>query len=184
MHIIGLIIAIASAIFWVSRAARGAKDITDVASGIKNMPRKYKFKKKSTQRGMDLIDHPVEAAAILMVCTARLSDYSESHDGLLSEAAQSRIIKLLQAHMQMSAHEADELVTQMRWTVKDLIQPDTALAPMTNIVTASTNRAELEDLSDMLRKISHTGGEANGPQRAFIERFRERAGLAAGNDPH
>ena len=184
MHIIGLIIAVASAIFWVSRAARGAKDIADVASGIKNMPRKYKFKKKASQRGIDLIDHPVEAAAILMICVARLSGYSESHDGLLSEAVQGRILKLLQSHMNMSAGEADELITQMRWTVKDLVQPETALAPMTNIITASTNRAELDDLSDMLRKVSHAGEQANGPQRAFIERFRERAGLSANNDQH
>ena len=31
MHIIGIIIAVASAIFWISRAARGARDVADAA---------------------------------------------------------------------------------------------------------------------------------------------------------
>lgn len=178
MHIAGILIAIASAIFWFGRAARGASDVADAANDLRNLPRRYKFKKTANKRGIDLIDSPVEAATILMVCVARLSDYSQTHDGLLSEAVQARIIKLLVTNMQISAMEADELLTQMRWTVKDLVQPDTALAPMTKIITSVTNRDDADGLSDMLRKISHTPGQANAEQKAFINRFRERAGLS------
>ena len=177
MHIIGIIIAVASAIFWISRAARGARDVADAASGLKNLPRRMKFKKNASKRGIDLIDNPMEAATILMVCVARLSDYSQSHDGLISPETQNRIIEILKSYMKISGGEADELLTQMRWTVKDLVQPETALVPMTNILTGQINRAEADDLSDMLRKISHTGGQPNGEQRTFIDRFRERTGL-------
>ena len=177
MHIIGIIIAVASAIFWVSRAARGAKDVADAASGLKNMPRRMKFKKNASKRGIDLIDNPMEAATILMVCVARLSDYSQSHDGLISPETQNRIIETLKSYMKISSGEADELLTQMRWSVKDLVQPETALVPMSNVLTGQINRAESDDLSDMLRKISHADGQPNSEQRSFITKFRERAGL-------
>ncbi len=177
MHIIGIIIAIATAIFWVSRAARGARDVADAANTLRNMPRRMHFKNEAGKRGLDLIDTPMEAATILMVSIAKLSDYAAAHDGLLSGSSTSRIITTLKSYMRISAVEADELLTQMRWTVKDLTQPDTALAPMTNILSGAINRAEADDLSDMLRKISHADGDPNPEQRAFIARVRERLGL-------
>jgi len=177
MHTIGIIIAVATAIFWVTRAARGVNEVADAANTLRNMPRRMRFSKKAGKRGMDLIDNPMEAATILMVSVAKLSDYSNEHDGLISGASTSRIISTLKSYMKISAVEADELLTQMRWAVKDLTQPDTALAPMTNILSKAINRAESDDLSDMLRKISHADGEPNTEQRAFITRVRERLGL-------
>lgn len=178
MHILGIIIAVATAIFWVSRAARGAKDVVDVANSLRNMPRRMRFKNKAGKRGIDLVDHPTEAATVLMVSVAKLSDYANEHDGLISGASTSRIIATLKSYMRISAVEADELLTQMRWAVKNLTQPDTALAPMTNVLSKAISRAEADDLSDMLRKISHADGEPNDDQRAFVERVRERLGLA------
>lgn len=178
MHIIGLIIAIATAIYWVSKAARGAKDIADVASTFRNMPRRSRFKNRASKRGIELIDDPMDAATILMVSVARLSDYSQENDGLLSDAAQARIISTLVKYMRISKREADELLTQMRWTTKNFVQPDSALVPMTNILAASINHADAEDLSDMLRKVSHADNAANTEQKSFINRFRDRIGLS------
>ena len=177
MHILGIIIAVATAIFWVSRAARGAKDVVDVANTLRNMPRRMRFKGKAGKRGVDLIDSPMEAATVLMVSVAKLSDYAHEHDGLISGASTSQIIATLKSYMKISAVEADELLTQMRWAVKDLAQPDTALAPMTNVLSKAINRAEADDLSDMLKKISQVDGEPNNAQQAFIDRMRERLGL-------
>ncbi len=177
MQFIAVIIAIASAIFWISRAARGVGDVADAANNLANMPRRMRFKNKADKRGIDLIDNPMEAATILMVSVAKLSDYAAAHDGLISGSSTGRIIETLKSYMKISAVEADELLTQMRWTVKDLSQPDTALAPMTNILSKQIVRAEADDLSDMLRKISHADGEPNPEQRAFITRVRERLGL-------
>ncbi len=177
MHIIGIIIAVASAIFWISRAARGARDVANAASALRNMPRRMRFKNNASKRGIDLIDNPMEAATILMVSVAKLSDYAAAHDGLISGASTSRIISILKSYMKISAVEADELLTQMRWAVKNLIQPDTVLAPMTNILSKAINRAEADDLSDMLDKISQADGEPNPEQKAFVMRVRERLGL-------
>ncbi len=177
MHIIGIIIAVATAIFWVSRAARGVNEVTKAANTLRNMPRRMRFTSKASKRGIDLIDNPMEAATVLMVSAAKLSEYANEHEGLISGASTSRIIATLKSYMKISAVEADELLTQMRWAVKDLSQPDTTLMPMTNILSKAINRAEADDLSDMLRKISHADGEPNDEQRAFIEKVRERLGL-------
>lgn len=178
MHIIGLIIAVATAIFWLGRAARGARDVADFAQGVANMPRRNRFRNKASKRGIDLVDDPREAATILMLCVARLSRYSQQHGGMISDTSVQKIIGVLQSYMKISGREADELVTQMRWTAQELVQPETALLPMTSILRDGINHAEAEDLSDMLRKISHADGDATPAQRAFIDKFRERTGLA------
>lgn len=178
MHIIGLIIAIASAIFWLGRAAHGARDVANFAQGVANMPRRNRFRNKANKRGIDLISDPREAATILMVCVARLSRYSQQNGAVISDDAIQKIIGVLQSYMKISGREADELVTQMRWSVQDLVQPETALLPMTNILRDGINHTEAEDLSDMLRKISHADGDTTPAQRAFIEKFRQRTGLA------
>ena len=178
MHIIGLIIAVASAIWWISRAARGAQDVANMAQGLANMPRRNRFRNKAAKRGIDLIDDPREAATILMVCVARLSKYAQQNAGAVSDASLQKIAGVLQSYMKISGREADELVTQMRWSAQDLVQPETALLPMSNILRDSVNHAEAEDLSDMLREISHADGNATPAQKAFIEKFRQRTGLA------
>ena len=177
MHILGIIIAVATAIFWVSRAARGVNEMANAANTLRNMPRRMRFKNKAAKRGIDLIDNPMESATVLMVSVAKLSNYAIEHDGLISGASTSRIIATLKSYMKISAVEADELLTQMRWAVKGLAQPDTALAPMTSVLSKAISRAEADDLSDMLRKISHADGEPNNAQRVFIERVRERLGV-------
>ena len=75
MHIIGIIIALATAVFWVGRAARSAKDIADMASTLKNMKRPNQFKSRSPKREISEIDDPMDAAVILMICVARLSNF-------------------------------------------------------------------------------------------------------------
>lgn len=178
MHFIGLIIAVATAIWWISRAAQGAKDLSDMAQGITKAPRRNRFRKKAAKRGIDLIDNPREAATILMVSVARLSKFAQQNTGTISDASIQKIIGILQSYMKISGREADELLTQMRWSAQELIQPETALLPMTTILRDSVNHAEAEDLSDMLRKVSHADGDATPAQKAFIDKFRERTGLA------
>ncbi len=177
MHILGIIIAVATAIFWVTRAARGAKDVMDVANTLRNMPRRMRFKNNAGRRGLDLINTPMEAATVLMVGVAKLSDYAATHDGLISGASTGRIIETLKSYMKISAVEADELLTQMRWVIKDLAQVDSVLMPMVNVLSGAILRAEADELSDMLSRISHADGQPNSAQRAFIAGVRERLGL-------
>jgi len=178
MHILGIIIAVATAIWWISRAARGAQDVANVAQGLANLPRRNRFRNKANKRGLDLIDDPREAATILMVCLARLSSYGQQSGGMISDIASDKITSVLQSYMKVSSREADELLTQMRWAAQDLVQPESALVPMTNLLRNGITHAEAEDLSDMLRKVSHADGNPTAAQRAFVDKFRERTGIA------
>ena len=177
MQFVGLLIFIASAVFWFRHASRGARDVADAANTLANIPRRNRFRKKASKRGLELINDPLEAATVLMVCVARISDYARGHDGLLSEQAEARMIRNLKTYMQLSTREAEDLLTQMRWMVKDVLQADAALAPMTNVLSAKIRRTDADDLSDMLRKVSHADGAPNDAQRQFIFKVRERLGL-------
>ncbi|PHR57179.1 MAG: hypothetical protein COA43_12380 [Robiginitomaculum sp.] len=177
MHIIGVIIALATAVFWIGKAAGGVNNIANAASTLQNMPRRNRFRKNASKRGIDLIDNPLEAATILMVCTARLSDYAHQHDGLISDSAKGNIVAALRKHMQISIPESEDLLTHMSWASQDLALPEVALVPMANILTKNINRAEALDLSDMLTAISHADGTPNTDQESFVAHFRDRVGL-------
>ena len=65
---------------------------------------------------------------------------------LLAQRPKTASSKFLKSYMKISGAEADELLTQMRWTVKDLVQPETALVPMTNILTGKLTAPKRDDL--------------------------------------
>ena len=98
MQFLALVIAVATAIFWIGRAARGARDIADAATRVKNRARTAHFPPAQ------------EAAATLMICIARLSNYSQTHDGFMSEAVQSKILDLLKTSMHISTAQAAQLM--------------------------------------------------------------------------
>ncbi len=90
MHIIGVIIALATAVFWVGRAARGAKDIVDIASSLKNMQRPSRFKSRNPQRDISIIDEPMDAAVILMICVGKLSSFGQMGKDQISTSVHSK----------------------------------------------------------------------------------------------
>ncbi len=177
MRFVILIAIVITALVWLGRAARAKRDIGEAAHTLSNFPRRIKFKKNAAKRGLDLINTPIEAATILMVCVAKLSDYAKTHDGLISGKASSCIINMLKTNMHITALEADELLTQMRWLVSALNQIDTPLLPMSAFLAGHISRSEADDLADMLAEISRANGEPNAAQRAFIDHLRDRLGL-------
>ena len=181
MHIIGIIIAVASAIFWISRAMGSARDIGRSAGrqaqGIANLPRKRRFQKQSNKRGLDLIDEPIDAALVLMVSISRLSDYARRNGGLLSDDQAMIITNHLVSRMELEPSEAQERITQIRWTVSNVVLPETVLMPMTNLLNKAINRSEAKELGLMLEKIARAHGQPNDAQNDFLRKYRERAGL-------
>ena len=178
MHIIGIIIALATAVFWVGRAARGAKDIVDIASSLKNMQRPSRFKSRNPQRDISIIDEPMDAAVILMICVGKLSSFGQMGKDQISTSVHSKILQLLNQYMQIPAPEATELLTQMLWSTQSVSQPEIPLSDMTDIMSKQINHKEAEDLSAMLRTVANTDGAANTAQEQFITRFGDRMGLS------
>ena len=54
-YLIGTLIAFASLIYWMGQASKGARELSSMASGLKNMPRRRKFQKSASKTALDLI---------------------------------------------------------------------------------------------------------------------------------
>jgi len=174
MHIIlSVLTAIAILIFWMGRAARGARDIADTAQEISNLPRKMRYRKQASKQGLDLVQGPVEAATVMMIAIARMDGTRR-----VSDAQEDAIIVQLVSEMQMSHEDAADLVLQMRGLTQYLIQADSVLFPMVELLKKSINSSEAKDLSNMLIEIANVEDVPNMDQTSLIRRFEERMGIS------
>lgn len=172
MHIIGILIAVASLIYWVSRASRGVGDIADAANTVANLPRRRRFSKKYNQSGFDLVETPIEAATVMMISAARMSE-----DKRVTERAEQEIVKQLTQNMQLSEDDADGVYRQMHSLTYDITLPESALFPMIDILKSQIDRDEAKELALMMEATARLNGTVNAEQGEFIRRFRERMGL-------
>lgn len=172
MHIIGILIAVASLIYWVSRASRGVGDIADAANTVANLPRQRRFSKKYNQSGFDLVETPIEAATVMMISAARMSDEKR-----VTERAEQEIVKQLTQNMQLSEDDADGVYRQMHSLTYDITLPESALFPMIDILKSQIDRNEAKELALMMEASARLDGTVNAEQGEFIRRFRERMGL-------
>lgn len=173
MHIIlGILAAIASLMFYLKWAAKGANEAIDVANEVRNLPRKMKYRKKAGKRGLDLVEGPIEAATILMISIARMDDL-----GRVSETQSREISNALVDEMQLDREYADDLIVQMRSLSQYLTQPDSTLFPMIKILQNSIGKDDARELSVMLRRIAGVDSPIDADQDNFVRRFEERMGL-------
>lgn len=172
MHIIGIIITIASLIYWVSRASRGVSDIAEAANTVANLPRRRRFSKKYNKSGYDLVETPIEAATVMMVAVARMS-----LEKRVTGPAELEIISQLNTNMQLSKDDADGLYRQMHSLTYDITLPESALFPMVEILKTNIDRDEAEGLALMMESVARLDDVVNPEQSEFIRRFRERMGL-------
>ena len=172
MHIIGILTTIAIAVFWISRAIRGSRDIADAARSFKNRPRQDKFRKLHGKSGYDLVETPVEAATVLMIATARM-------DALrgVSEAEIAAITLQLETYMQLNTDTADGMYRQMYNVTQDVTLPETALFPMVDILKTSIEREDAQQLAQMMDRVANCETPATAEQKEFIRRFKERMNL-------
>lgn len=172
MHILALITTIAMAIFWVSRAARGSRDIVDAAHEIKNLPRKRKFQKAFGKTGYDLVETPIEAATVLMISTARLDNLRE-----ISAAEIAAITLELETHMHLDIDIADAIFRQMQNLTQQITLPESALFPMLDILKSNISRDDAFQLAAMMERVASCETSATHEQLDFIRRFKNRMGI-------
>ena len=172
MHIIGILVAIASLVFWLGRAARGAQDIADAANRVSNLPRKRRFQKAARQSGYDLVETPIEAATVLMISTARMS-----HERRVTDLNEYEIINQLHLNMQLEKDDADGLYRQMNSLVYNIVLPENSLFPMVDLLKKNIDRSEAESLAQMMEAVAGSNVNINAEQTEFIRRFRERMNL-------
>lgn len=169
--IIAILTSAAFLIYWGSRAISSA---SDAAGDLANLPRQLRYAKKAGKAGLDLVEDAREAAAVLMVATARLSG-----SGRVTDTECEKIEALLVEHMAFPQDDIDDFVTNIRWLTRDLKQPDTVLRPMGNFLQKEISKTEADELSAMLVKIAQSDGEPTQKQTGFILRYREYMGLSS-----
>ncbi|MEP1231141.1 MAG: hypothetical protein ABJG88_10735, partial [Litorimonas sp.] len=115
---------------------------------------------------------PIEAAAVLMISTARLTDARHIDDN-----SEAEIIKQLHQNMQLDRDHADGLYRQMRSLTHHVVLPENALFPMLKILQSSIDRQDGEELARMLDAVANASQSINSEQKEFIRRYRERMNL-------
>ena len=173
MHlVIGILIAAASLVYWLGMASRGAREISNLAHDVKNMPRRRKFKKSASKEALDLIDDPVDAAAILMIAVAR-----SGNDKRVSDDEYDVIKHLLAHHMQMPEPHAEDLLIQLKALTQHVTLQDTLLFAMIDVLRGKIDTDEALGLADMMREVALADGSMNNDQSEIIRRFKERMGV-------
>lgn len=177
MHILGIILAIFGAIaVWswrLQQAKRGAEEAIDLAKTAANLPRRLKFKYQYGKGGVDLIDDPREAAAILAM------EVACARGGPLTKAQSSVMESEFSSVLQCSVQEAEELSAHAAWVTNDAPSPEQVMRKLSKMIVGSLvlGPKEVVDLDGLLVAVSEADGQPTRDQLRLIQIYRDVAGL-------
>ena len=171
-YLIGTLIAFASLVYWMGQASKGAREISSIASGIKNMPRRRKFQKEASRTALELIDDPVEAAVIAMIAVAR-----SDGDKRVSFYEADVIKHLLEQNMELRASHAEDILIQMKAITSQIVLQETLMMAMVDVLRGNIEADEAAGLADMMNEVAKAGGPISHDQSELIRRFKERMGV-------
>ena len=171
-YLIGTLIAFASLIYWMGQASKGARELSSMASGLKNMPRRRKFQKSASKTALDLIDDPIEAAAIIMIAVAR-----SDGDKRVSFYEADVITHLLETHMELRASRAEDILIQMKAVTSQIVLQDTLLMAMIDVLRGTIDEDDAVGLADMMSEVAKADGPISHDQSELIRSFKERMGI-------
>lgn len=176
MHIIIAIIGIMTALtvwYWRAQILRqGAREAADALKTAANLPRRLAFLRKSGKQGLSLISDPRDAAAIIMIEVAGVDD-PINHD------QRSAMLSQLTQVMGMGSAEAEELIVNAEWLVRDIPSANKTVSAMTSVLRQSEmiGLPELTELDHALVMVASADGPTSSNQTDLIELFREKANL-------
>ena len=159
---------------WRLRMARdGAREAVDLARSAANLPRRLAFKYRAGRNGLDLIDDPREAAAIMMMEVAR------ARGGPLTERQNTAIAGEIMHHFSFSQDEAHELVAHAAWVTNKAPLPQETMRRLSQKIVGGRylGPKEVVDLDGMLEAVSEAEGAPTRDQLALLQVYRDRAGL-------
>ena len=171
--ILGILVAI-GVWSWRLRMARdGAREAVDLARSAANLPRRLAFKYRAGRNGLDLIDDPREAAAIMMMEVAR------ARGGPLTERQNDAISDEIMRHFSFSQDEAHELVAHAAWVTNKAPLPQETMRRLSQKIVGDRylGPKEVVDLDGMLEAVSEAEGTPTRDQLALLQVYRDRAGL-------
>lgn len=176
MHILGIILGILTAIgVWSYRlqmAKRGLDETRKFAEAARNMPRKRKFKSRAGLTGLDAIEDPRQAAAIMLLEVARgAGEVTSEHKAVMRGE--------IMQNFEMTEETADELVKAASWISRETLTSFVVMEKMTRTIlnTPGLGPKQFVDLSNMLDEVALIEGGPFAEQVQLIRIFREKAGI-------
>ncbi len=171
--LIGLLVTIAVWSWRMRIARQGAKEALDLAKTAANLPRRMSFRYKAAKNGLDLIEDPREAAAIMLVEMAR------ARGGPLTERQTTQIESEIRQTFQFSEKDAGDLAAHAIWVTNSAPPPTESMRRLSQMIIASTalGPKEIVDLDSMLVAVSEAEGAPTRDQMALLQVFRDKAGL-------
>ncbi len=176
MAIVGFLIALVTAIgVWqwrAQRAAEAARELEGVVKTAANLPRRFAFKRKMGQRGLDLVDDPREAATIMMVEVGRAS-------GGLSRETREEIENIIVGDFQLETADAEALVAHAQWVLREAPVPDAVITRLARRLMEmdAIGPKEIVDLDGMLVAVSEADGLPSPDQLSLLQSFRNATGV-------
>ncbi|MEM9422527.1 MAG: TerB family tellurite resistance protein [Pseudomonadota bacterium] len=176
MHIIMILLGVLGAIgFWrfrIGQAARGAEEAIDIAKTVANLPRRLSFSRKAGKTGLSLVEHPIDAAAILLIELARA-------DGDMTQQHRHLILQLLETELELDTQEAEETIVNAAWITRDVPPPDVIFGKMTNLIVKSQviTVKELKALDQMLIKVGELDGAISNAQQDLLDIYRAKSAI-------
>ena len=159
--------------YWRLKALQEvAKDGRKIAETVSNLPRKMRFKNKSGKGGLDVVDDPREAAAILMLEIAQAR-------GTLTERQEASVRGEIMHHFEFNEADANALITQAGWLSRNGGAAHVVMSKMTDFVreTPGMTGKELIDLDGMLVAVSEAEGDPTEAQLDLLTIYRGKTGL-------
>jgi len=177
MHILLGLLAVLTAIgVWVWRlqmARRGLDAAADIARTGANAPPRPAFRYKAGKGGLDLIDDPREAAAIMMMQVAL------ARGGPLTPLQGDIIEAEMRELFQYLPGEAEELAAHAAWVSQSCPLPAVTMTQLSRLIVGGSQLGpkEVIDLDAMLVAVSEAEGVPTRAQLALLQVYRDAAGL-------
>lgn len=177
MHVIIAALAILTAVaVWTWRlrmARRGLDELAEVAKTVANAPRRLAFKWRAGKGGIELIEDPREAAAIMMMMMAL------ARGGPLSPQQADVIEDEIRAHFSFSESEAEDLAAHAAWVAGSQLPGEEQMRRLSRLVVNAPQLSpkEVVDLDTMLVAVSEAEGLPTRAQMALLQIYRDMAGL-------
>ncbi|MBY9066158.1 hypothetical protein K1X12_04560 [Hyphomonas sp. WL0036] len=177
MHVVlaALTILVAVAVWtWRLRMARrGLDELAEVAKTVANAPRRLSFKWRAGKGGVDLIEDPREAAAIMMMMVAL------ARGGLLSARQGDVIEEEIRTHFDFTDAEAEDLAAHAAWVASSQLPGEEAMRRLSRLIvnSAQLGPKEVVDLDMMLVTVSEAEGLPTRAQLGLLQIYRDMAGL-------
>ena len=177
MHIVFAILTVLTAVaVWSWRlrmARRGLDELGQAAKTVANAPRRLAFKWRAGRGGVELIEDPREAAAIMMMMVAL------GRGAPLSARQADMIEAEIRTHFSFSVQEAEELAAHAAWVAGSQLPGEEQMRRLSRLVVNAPQLSpkEVVDLDTMLVAVSEAEGLPIRAQLSLLQIYRDMAGL-------